>query len=86
MGFEEPSNVLLLVSSILTLAAPVTVLIHLAVTNQLTPQEKRVWVRHLAGSRAPAAFAAYLTAHDRRAAAMKLADANAATRGNSQQP
>jgi Mn2+/Fe2+ NRAMP family transporter len=85
LGFEEPSNILLLVSSILALAAPVAVLIHLAVTNQLTRHEKRVWLRHLAGSRAPSAFAAYLTADDRRATVRKLADAEAVARRNSQQ-
>jgi hypothetical protein len=73
---------LLLLSSVLALAAPAAVLVHLAVTGELTRQEKRVWMRHLAGSRAPSAFAAYLTAPDRRAAARELTAADTATRRN----
>jgi hypothetical protein len=85
MGFEEPGNMLLLLSSALTLAAPAAVLVHLAVTGELTRHEKRVWMRHLSGSRAPSAFAAYLTAPDRRAVARKLAAATAAIRRSRRQ-
>jgi hypothetical protein len=85
MGFEEPGNMLLLLSSVLTLAAPAAVVVHLAVTGELTRHEKRFWMRHLAGSRAPSAFAAYLTAPDRRVAARKLAAADSAIRRNRRQ-
>jgi hypothetical protein len=63
----------LLTSFVLMLAAPVAMLVHLTVTRELTPREKRIWIRQLAGPRAARAFSAYLTSHDRGATAELLA-------------
>jgi hypothetical protein len=72
-GFEEPNNTLLLTSFVLMFAAPVAMLVHLTVTGELTPREKRIWIRQLAGPRAARAFSAYLTSYDRSATAERLA-------------
>jgi hypothetical protein len=52
-GFEKPNSMLLLASSVLVLAAPVTMLVHLCTTRELTRQERRIWIRALTGPRAP---------------------------------
>jgi hypothetical protein len=41
LGFEEPNTPMLLVSGAMTLAAPITALVHLVVTRGLTLDEKR---------------------------------------------
>jgi hypothetical protein len=61
VGFEEPDHTLLLVSSILLVAAPIAVLVHLWRTTQLTSVEKRLWLRELTGRNAARAFSAYLS-------------------------
>ena len=66
LGFEEPNGILLLVSSILMFTTPVAMLAHLALTHELTPEEKRIWLRALTGRRAPAAWSVYLTCGNRR--------------------
>ena len=81
VGFEEPNNALLLTSFILMLVAPVATLVHLARTRELTSRERRMWIRQFAGPRAPRAFSAYLTSHDRSATAERLA-AEALTRSH----
>ena len=73
VGFEEPNHTLLLTSFVLMFAAPVAVLVHLTVTGELTPREKRIWIRQLSGPRAARAFSAYLTSNDRSATAERLA-------------
>jgi len=73
VGFEEPNDTLLLTSLALMFGGPVAMLVHLAVTRELTASEKWIWIRQLAGPRAARAFAAYLTSHDRRATAERLA-------------
>jgi len=73
-GFEQPNSLLLLVSSVLVLAAPVGVLVHLVVTRELTREEKRVWIRALTGPRAPWALSDYLACGDRPAAARRFAE------------
>jgi hypothetical protein len=73
-GFEKPNSMLLLVSSVLVLAAPVAMLVHLGATRELTRQEKRIWIRELTGSRAPWAFSDYVTCDDRPATARRLAE------------
>lgn len=78
LGFEEPNRALLLFSSLLSLAAPVTVLMHLFVTRELSRHEKQIWVRQLTGRRAPWAFSEYLTSRDRRVTAKRLAKEAAA--------
>jgi hypothetical protein len=71
-GFEEPTGILLLSSSLLMLATPMAVLLHLLFTGELTWSEKRVWLRELAGSRVLRVFSAYLRCHDRRALARRF--------------
>jgi hypothetical protein len=73
LGFEEPNHALFLFSFVLVFAAPVALLVHLIVTRELTPSEKRIWIRQLAGPHAARAFSAYLTSHDRTATADRLA-------------
>jgi hypothetical protein len=73
VGFEEPNDTLLLTSFVLMFAAPVATLVHLTGTSELTPLEKRIWIRQLAGPRAARAFSAYLTSHDRSATVERLA-------------
>jgi hypothetical protein len=73
-GFEEPNSTLLLISSAFVLAAPVTMLVHLTFTRELTRQERRLWIRALTGPRAPWAFSDYLTSEDRPATARRLAE------------
>jgi hypothetical protein len=74
LGFEKPSNTLLLVFSVLVLAAPVAMLVHLSATRELTREEKRIWIRELTGPRAPWAFSDYVASSDRRATAGRLAE------------
>lgn len=74
IGFEEPNNTLLLFSTILALAAPAAMLVHLSVTKELTRQEKRIWIQELTGPRAPWVFSEYLTCHDRRAIAERFVE------------
>jgi hypothetical protein len=73
LGFEEPNRALFLLSSVLMVAAPVAMLVHLIVTRELTRREKRLWIRQLAGPHAARAFSAYLTSHDRSATADRFA-------------
>jgi hypothetical protein len=72
IGFEEPNGNLLLVSSILMFAAPAAILVHLAFTDELTHEEKRIWLRGLTGRHALAACSVYLTCDNRRDAIERL--------------
>jgi hypothetical protein len=72
LGFEEPDSAWLAISAIFVIAAPAAALVHLAVTRTLTREDKRVWMKELAGRRAPWALSQYLTCDDRRAAAETL--------------
>lgn len=74
VGFEEPNNTLLLVSTVLVLAAPLAALVHLSLTSELTREEKRAWIRGFTGPRAPRVLSDYLTCRDRRATARQLAE------------
>ncbi len=74
LGFEEPNGILLLFSSILLLTAPAAMLAHLALTHELRPGEKRIWLRALTGRRAPAAWSVYLTCSNRREAIGRLTE------------
>jgi len=81
LTFEEPSDILLVVSSMLLFAAPLAVLAHLALTRELSRREKRIWIRQLIGRRAPWALSDYLTFPDRRATAKRLAEEAAESPG-----
>ena len=80
VGFEEPNNALSLTSFVLMLVAPVATS-YTWRRRELTSRERRIWIRQFAGPRAPRAFSAYLTSHDRSATAERLA-AEALTRSH----
>ncbi len=86
LGFEEPSNTLLLLSSSLLLTAIVAVFAHLAVTKELNRSEKRIWLAQLAGRKAPLALSQYLTCDDLRAAAVSFVEEQAGSRRVKRQP
>ena len=77
LGFEEPNNTLLLLSSGLLLTAIVAVFAHLGVTEELNRSEKRIWLAQLTGRRATWAWSEYLTCDDLRAAAVSFVDEQA---------
>jgi hypothetical protein len=85
IGFEEANGSLLVVSAVLIFATPAAMLVHLALTKELTAQEKRMWIRGLTGPRAASVFSSYLTSDDRRAAATTLAEEAAARRDSTAQ-
>jgi hypothetical protein len=72
LSFEEPHWAMLTVATLLVIAAPLGILIHLAVTSELTPADKRMWLSALGGRRAPSLFAAYFKASDRARATQML--------------
>jgi ABC-type multidrug transport system permease subunit len=82
-GFEEPNEVLLLVSTVLLVAAPAAVLLHLSLTTELTRDEKHAWMRAFASSRIASAFSTYITSPDRREAMRRLESAARAGPGAS---
>ena len=71
LGFEEPSAALLGVSLVALLGPVLLILLDLALTRDLTPAEKRAWLRHLAGPRAPQACSVYLACKKRRGRQLK---------------
>lgn len=71
VGFEEANSTLLLLSSVLVLATPTAVLLHLGFTRQLTGHDKRLWIQTFASAQSPWAFADYLFSDDRRAGARR---------------
>ena len=79
LGFETPSTPLLLVSAMLTFAAPLAALWHFVATRALTPDEKRIWLRELTGPDVFSAISEYMGSSDLRASAQRRA-ADAALR------
>jgi hypothetical protein len=71
LGFEEPNNALLLLSSGLMVTAVLAVFAHLAVTEELNRSEKRIWLARLTGRKAPWALSDYVTCEDLRATAAR---------------
>ena len=78
LSFEDPHEGMLLASGLLLLVAPLGVLVHLAVTRELTRAEKRTWIAGLTGRQGMAFLAAYCEGSGRRIAMERLASA---TRG-----
>ena len=72
LSFEEPQWAMLTVASILLLAAPLGILIHLAITSEMTLAEKRMWLSGFAGRKGPSLFAAYFSETDRARATSTL--------------
>jgi hypothetical protein len=73
LSFEEPHWAMLTAATLLVVAAPLGMLIHLATTSELTIGEKRVWLVALAGRKGPSLFAAYFNTADRARATHMLA-------------
>jgi hypothetical protein len=61
LGFEEPNTPMLLVTGAMTLAAPVTALLHLSITRGLTHEEKRIWLKEFGSAEAGSALSEYLS-------------------------
>jgi hypothetical protein len=61
LGFEEPHGPMLLVAGAMTLAAPITVLVHLRVTHGLTREEKRIWLKEFRSAEVWSALSEYLS-------------------------
>src|SRR5262245_51274342 len=65
LGFEEPNAALLALSAVALLIPLLVPFVHLAVTKELSREEKRAWLRAMTGRRAPWAWSAYLSCADR---------------------
>jgi hypothetical protein len=61
LGFEEPNTPMLLVSGAMTLAAPITALVHLSVTRGLTHYEKLIWLKEFGSAEVWSALSEYLS-------------------------
>jgi len=61
LGFEEPQTPMLLLSGAMTLAAPITAVVHLSVTRGLTHDEKRIWLKELRSPEVWSALSEYLS-------------------------
>ena len=72
LSFEEPHSEMLTVAALLLIAAPLGILLHMAITSEMTPAEKRMWLSALAGRKGPSLFAAYFSATDRARATHML--------------
>jgi hypothetical protein len=73
LSFEEPHAEMLFVSAALLPAAPLGMLVHLAVKQALTPNEKRMWITGLMSREGPTLFAEYFNASGRSRTTRKLA-------------
>lgn len=72
LSFEEPHGGMLLISAVLLAAAPLGMALHLAFTDDITPEAKRKWVAALMSRRGPELFSAYFTSAARRRAAERF--------------
>ena len=73
LSFEEPHGATLLTSALLVAAAPIGMALHLALTSELTADEKHKWVTGLMTRRGPGLFAAYFNQAARRHATEEIA-------------
>jgi len=72
LSFEEPHWAMLAMAAVLLMAAPLGILVHLAITSEITPAEKRMWLSALAGRKGSSLFAAYFNRADRARATHML--------------
>ena len=72
LGFEKADTSLLVISAIAMFVAPVGVVLHFLFTKELTPGDRRLWLRAFTGRRGLDALSVYLSATDRRAAVVQL--------------
>src|SRR6266480_1155590 len=75
LGFEEPNTPMLLVSGAMTLAAPITALVHLSVTRGLTHDEKRIWLKEFGSAEVWSALSEYLSSGNLSESARRRAQA-----------
>ena len=75
LGFEEPHTPMLLVAGAMTLAAPITVLVHLKVTRGLTLEEKRIWLKEFGSAEVWSALSEYLSSANLRDGAKRRGQA-----------
>ena len=61
LSFEEPNTLMLVVSGALALAAPITALVHLGLTRELTDDEKKIWLKEFRSARVWSALSEYLS-------------------------
>ena len=64
-GFESANSLLLWTAAAAVGAAPFLTLIHLYLRGDLSPAQRRRWMKALSGSKAPRAFGDYLRTHGR---------------------
>jgi hypothetical protein len=74
VGFEEPDPTLLLVSTVALLVPVFVIFVHLAFTRELSPEQRKAWLRELTGRHALWAWTRYLTCSDRREAVNRIGD------------
>jgi hypothetical protein len=74
LGFERPDTPMFVAATLLLLAAPVGLALHLSTTKELTAAEKRLWAIGLLSWRGPALFGAYFVRRERRNATKALVD------------
>ncbi len=72
LGFEEPNDTLLLLSSGFSVAPVVALFVHLTLTRALTPAQRRIWLRQLTSRRAPWAFGEYVSCADLGSVASRI--------------
>ena len=65
LSFEEPHRGMLLLSGVLTISAPLGLVSHLALTHDMTRDDKRRWARALFGASGARFFSAYFSARER---------------------
>jgi hypothetical protein len=71
-SFEEPHWAMLTVATVLLIAAPLGMLVHLALTSEMRRAEKRMWLSALTGRKGPYLFANYFRKTDRTRATRLL--------------
>jgi len=72
LGFEQPNARMLLVSGLLVAVAPVGLLLHLALTGELSRADKCAWLAGLASFKDPGLLAEYFDPETRARATERL--------------
>jgi hypothetical protein len=82
LGFEEPNTPMLFVSGAMALAAPIATLVHLALTRELTHDEKRIWLKEFGSAQVWSALSEYLSSTNLSESANRRAQDALARRGS----
>jgi hypothetical protein len=75
LGFEEAHASVLLGSGILIAAAPLGAALHIALANELSREEKQLWISGLLSHKGPALLTAYFNLVDRKRVTQTLSRA-----------